>query len=157
MNEKRTAPGRGSGRSDVYTTHFINDISTGTGPLNLPFENTALMSSIPYAHSAEDWEDSLSIKHNIEIKQWSQMVCQRNREGIDSNSRLWREDRVKNAGGPVARAQLERVLDQKRQLGVWYGTVEPRFQERRPLSLQCPLATQITLLRCCMLHFFKGK
>lgn len=69
MNEKLTAPGRGSGRSDVYTNHFTNDVSTLTGTLNLPFENTALMSSIPYAHTAEDWEESLTIEHTTTL--WS--------------------------------------------------------------------------------------
>lgn len=59
MQDLLTAPGRGTGISPLYVTHFTSDVSTVTAVLNLPREKTSLISVTLYAHIAEVWSVEL--------------------------------------------------------------------------------------------------
>lgn len=56
-----TAPGRGTGTSPLYITHFTKDVSTVTGVLYFPSANTLLMSDTRYTHTAD--RSDVSLKH----------------------------------------------------------------------------------------------
>lgn len=78
-----TAPGRGTGTSPLYMTHLTKDVSTVTGVLYFPCENTLLMSDTRYTHTAD--RSDVSLKQTR--KQESRVVPGFIKQNLDSHTR----------------------------------------------------------------------